>query len=187
MYRSPMRFFRSLPFWALVISATAPLAAQEFVPPDRRPAPPSQTPAQAPAGQSGFVMDVLGFSTRGGFQVNKGGQFLLGSTIDIAQLGTPQVRLRPSFEVGFGNSTTSIGLNAEVVYRFQPDAAPAIPYLGLGWGYYDDHTTRRGWATVAMGFELPFKRNMNWLIEYHALDALKRSRFFVGLATRGTN
>ena len=41
------------------------------------------------------------------------------------------------------------------------------------------------WPTVAMGFELPFSRHMNWLIEYHALDALRRSRFLVGLATRG--
>ena len=186
MYRSAMRPLRLIPFCALVIAATAPLAAQEFVPPDRRPAPAPPSPGQSSAaGSSGFLVDVLGFSTRGGFQVNKGGQFLLGSTIDIAQLGTPQVRLRPSFEVGFGSSSTSIGLNAEVVYRFQPDSAVAIPYLGLGWGYYDDHATKRGWATVAMGFELPFKRNMNWLLEYHALDALKRSRFFVGLATRG--
>jgi hypothetical protein len=181
-----MRSLRFLPAWSLLLGAAAPLRAQEFVPPDRRPAPPSQAPAQSPApASSGFLVDVLGFSTRGGFQVNKGGQVLLGSTIDIAQLGTPQVRLRPSFEVGFGQSSTSIGINAEVVYRFQPDAAPAIPYLGLGWGYYDDRSTKRGWATVAMGFELPFKRNMNWLLEYHALDALKRSRFFVGLATRG--
>ena len=170
---------------ALVLTA-APLRAQEFVPPDRRPGATPTTPAQAePAGESGFIVDILGFSTRGGAQINKGAQVILGSTIDIMQLGAPQVRLRPSFEVGFGQSRTSMALNLEVVYRFMDYSASAIPYLGLGWGYYDDNTTKRGWPTVAMGFELEFQRNMNWLVEYHALDGLRRSRFLVGLATRG--
>jgi hypothetical protein len=164
----------------------APLHAQEFIPPDR--GRPAATPAtQQPAADNapGFRVDILGFSTRGGAKLNKGSQVILGSSIDVAQLGTPQVRLRPSFEVGFGQSGgTSLSLNLEVVYRFQPDAATAIPYLALGAGYYNDNTVKRGWPTVAMGFELPFRRNMNWLIEYHALDALKRSRFLVGLATR---
>jgi hypothetical protein len=118
-------------------------------------------------------------------QVNKGSQAILGSTVDVAQLGIPQVRLRPSFEVGFGQSNNSFGINLEVVYRFQSDAATAIPYIAVGAGYYDDNVTKRGWPTIAMGFELPFRRNMNWLVEYHALDALRRSRFLVGLATRG--
>ena len=187
MYRSHMRFLHVVPVTVLTIAAATPLCAQEFVPPDRRPAPPSQAPAQQTAApQSGFFVDVLGFSTRGGAQVNKGGQFVVGSTIDIAQLGSPQVRLRPSLETGFGSASTSVGVNVEVMYRFQPDAAPAIPYLGIGFGYYDDNTIKKGWPTVTMGFELPFKRTMNWLIEYHALDTLKRSRFFVGLATRGS-
>lgn len=165
-----------------------PLRAQEFVPPDRRPAatPPSpQSPGAVE--EPGFIVDIFGFSTRGGAQINKGAQVILGSTIDVMQLGTPQVRLRPSFEVGFGQARTSLALNLEVVYRFTDDSASAIPYLGLGWGYYDDNTTKRGWPTVAMGFELAFQRNMNWLIEYHALDGLQRSRFLIGLATRGGN
>lgn len=168
---------------AAIALAASPLAAQEFIPPDRG-RPPSQ--GQQPAGDPDFGLraDILGFSTRGGFQVNKGGQALIGSTIDVVQLWSPQVRLRPSFEVGFAEAGTSLAINVEVVYRFQPDAAPAIPYLGIGLGYYDDNTVKKGWPTVAMGFELPFRRSMNWLIEYHALDGLRRSRFLVGLATR---
>jgi hypothetical protein len=168
----------------LAALAAAPLAAQEFIPPDRvRPQPAAA--AADTGGADGFRLEILGFSTRGGAQVNKGGQAILGSTIDIAQLGSRQVRLRPSFEVGFGRSSTSLAFNLEVVYRFQPDGAAAIPYLGIGAGYHDDTTVKRVWPTVAMGFELPFSRNMNWLIEYHALDGLRRSRFLVGLATRG--
>jgi hypothetical protein len=167
-------------------AAAAPVAAQEFVPPDRGSHPVSQ-PASSSSGQSssGFKLDILGFSTRAGFQVNNGGQALLGSTVDLVQLGIPQVRARSSFEVGFGRPSTSIGVNEEIMYRFLADTAAAIPYIGLGVGYMDDNVVKRVWPTVAIGFELPFRRSMNWLVEYHALDALRRSRFFIGLATRG--
>lgn len=190
MYPSHMRIgivspTRLLALAALAASLAAPLAAQEFVPPDRgtHPAP----AASQRQSSSGFRIDILGFSTRAGFQVNGGGQALLGSTVDLIQLGIPQVRARTSFEVGFGRPSTSIGVNEEVMYRFLADTAAAIPYMGLGVGYMDDNVVKRVWPTVAIGFELPFRRNMNWLIEYHALDALRRSRFFVGLATRGGN
>ena len=177
---------------AACLAATLLLAAhraeaQEFVPPDRRPGgQPATTaaPAEAPQGANGLRIDLLAFSTRGGAQVNKDQQFVLGSTVDIVQLWTPQARIRGSFEVGFGSSATSLGANAEVIYRLQPDQAPAIPYVGLGWGYYDDGSASKGWPTVVMGFELKFHRSMNWLLEYHALDGLKRSRFLIGLATR---
>jgi hypothetical protein len=123
---------------------------------------------------------------RDGMQVKGGGRGVNGSRIDVGELVMPLVRIRPSIEMGFGSSTKSVGVNVEAVYRFQPDEAPAIPYLGLGLGYYDDSSTTRVWPTVVMGFELAFRHNINWLVEYHALDGLSRSRFFVGLATRGT-
>ena len=172
--------------FVLLVVVAGRAAAQDFVPPDRgaRPEPTQSAPA---ASSTGFRVGILGFSTRGGLQVNKESQGVIGSTIDIATLGSPMVRLRPSFEMGFGRATRSLGVNAEVVYRFQPDQAPAIPYLGLGVGYYDDTTSTKVWPTVVMGFELTFSRNVNWLIEYHALDGLRRSRFLVGLATRGAN
>ena len=172
----------------LVMGATK-AGAQEFVPPDRRPAapPPSappDTPVPPPPQPGGVRVDVFGFSTRLGGQVNADGQVVLGSTVDLVQLGSPRLRIRPSFEVGFGRPETSLGANLEVLYRFQSDAAPAIPYVGVGWGYYDDGAVEHGWPTVALGFELPFKRSFNWLVEYHGLDGLRRSRFLLGLATR---
>jgi hypothetical protein len=158
----------------LALAASA-ATAQEFQPPDRgRPAPDRAT----------VRVGILGFSTRGGFQVNEDEQGILGSTVDIVQLGTPQVRLRPSFEVGFGRTDNSLHLATEIVFRFQPDDAPAIPYVGAGIGYYDDGTTDYVWPNFVMGFELRFQRSMNWLVEYHALDRLGRHRFLVGLATR---
>ncbi len=160
--------------------------AQEFVPPDRRPGsrPTAEAaPVEPPTG-GGFRAGVLGFTTRGGAQVNQGSQVVLGSTVDLAQLGSPRLRLRPSFEVGFGSPSKSLGINLEVVYRFQDDGSTAIPYLGAGAGYYDDDATERGWATVVIGFELPFRRGMSWLFEYHALDGVGRSRVLAGLATR---
>ena len=173
---------------ATLLLAVPRLDAQEFVPPDRRPGQPTTPPAPAPAERTstsdGLRLDLLAFSTRGGVQVNKDQQFVLGSTLDVVQLYTPQARVRGSFEVGFGRPATSLAVNAEVLYRLQPDNAPAIPYVGLGVGYYDDSAVKKMWPTVTMGFELKFRRSMNWLLEYHALDGLRRSRFLVGLATR---
>lgn len=156
-------------------------AAQEFQPPSGGGSP--------PAGGSGVRFGILGFSTRGGAQVNRGGQGVLGSTVDVAQLGSPQVRLRPSFEVGFGRADKSLHVALEVVYRFQPDNAPSIPYVGAGLGYYDpgsDSANARVWPNLVMGFELPFRATFNWLVEYHALDRLGRHRFLVGFAAKGS-
>lgn len=166
---------------------TAPRArAQEFVPPDRSGRPANAPQSSAAADQS-IRLGIFGFSTRAGMQVNKGSQGVIGSTVDVVEFGTPAVRLRPSFETGFGSSSYSLGINAEMIYRFQPDQAPAIPYLGLGIGYYNDTTSTKVWPTVVMGFELSFSRSINWLVEYHALDGLRRSRFLIGLTTRGPN
>lgn len=167
----------------LAAVAAAPVAlAQDFRPPDpaRRSAADS-APAQS-AESSSFRFGVLGFSTRAGAQVTQDGQAVLGTTLDLAQLGSPRVRLRPSAEVGFGRPEKSLGANLEVIFRFQPETAPAIPYLGAGVGYYDDGSVDHVWPTFVLGFELPFQPHMRWLIEYHALDGLRRSRFLVGLA-----
>ena len=160
---------------AALLAVTTTARAQEFQPPGQR----------GGAGASGALrFDIIGFSTRGGGQVNRDEQAVLGSTVDIAELWNPQVRLRPSFEVGFGQSLTSIHAALEVIYRFQPDNAPAIPYVGVGVGYYDTGTADDVWPNLVMGFELAFRPSYDWLIEYHALDRLGRHRFLVGLATR---
>jgi hypothetical protein len=174
----------------LLLAAVAPAArAQDFRPPDpRRPAdstrPASAPPAApaAPAESNGFRLGILGFSTRAGAQVTDAGQAIIGTTVDIAQLGSPRVRLRPSAEVGFGRPEKSLGASLEVVFRFQPETADAIPYVGAGVGYEDDGTVERVWPTFVLGFELPFQSHLRWLVEYHGLDGLRRSRFLVGLA-----
>jgi len=173
----------------LLLGALAPVArGQDFRPPDpaapRRPADgePQATATQSSPESNVFRAGILGFSTRGGAQVTQEGQAILGTSVDIAQLGSPRVRLRPSAEVGFGRPEKSFAANVEVVFRFQPETAPAIPYVGAGVGYYDDDVVERVWPTFVLGFELPFQPHMRWLIEYHGLDGLRRSRFLVGLA-----
>jgi len=168
---------RAVKLLAVLVLAASPAAAQEFQPPG----------GGAPSdGGGGVRLGILAFSTRGGGQVDHGGQGVLGSTVDFAQLGSPQVRLRTSFEMGFGRTAgKSLHAALEVMYRFQPDDAPTVPYVGAGLGYYDDGTTTRVWPNLVMGFELPFRPTFNWLVEYHALDRLGRHRFLVGFATRG--
>jgi len=169
-----------------IIPAAA--AAQEFQPPGGGSSS-SSSSGTSSGTANGVQFGILGFSTRAGAQVNHGAQAIVGSTIDVAQLWSPQVRLRPSFEVGFGKAGKSLHAALEVIYRFQPDNATAIPYVGAGVGYYDagaDSTAggTQVWPTLVMGFELPFKPTFNWLIEYHALDRLGRHRFLIGLASR---
>jgi len=166
---------------AAILAGTARGArAQEFQPPSGGGA--------GSAEESGFRMDLLGFSTRAGVDVSRPAQWVVGSTVDIAQLGSPRVRLRPSLEVSSDGSGVQLHWAGEVAYRFQPDNAPAIPYVGIGLG----HMSRCSgctviWPTILIGFELRFRPSFNWLIEYHALDRLGRHRFLVGLSTRGAN
>ena len=167
---------------ALLCCLAGPLAAQEFRPPDTG----RREPASQVTDPGCFCFGLFQFSTRAGGQFTKDEQAVIGTTVDIAELGSPQLRLRASGEVGFGRPEQSIGANAEVYWRFQPDRAPAIPYIGLGAGYYDDGSVDHVWPTVVLGFELPFRAGVHWLIEYHALDGLSRSRFLVGLAASTT-
>ena len=166
---------------ALLCCLAGPLAAQEFRPPDSG----RREPAQS-ADYGCFCLGLFGFSTRAGGQLNKDEQVVVGTTVDIAELGHPQLRLRASGEVGFGRPEQSIGANVEMYWRFQPDRAPVIPYVGIGGGYYDDGSVDHLWPTVVLGFELPFRSSAHWLIEYHSLDGLSRSRFFIGLSASTT-
>ena len=155
--------------------ASQAAGAQEFQPPA----------SAAPSSGAGVRFDLLGFSTRAGADVRGGGSLVLGATFDVAELWSPMVRLRPSFEFGAGRTTTD-HVALEVVYRFQPDQADAIPYVGMGIGYFKvEGGAEKTWPTIVMGFELRFRPSFNWLLEYHALDRLDRHRFLIGLATRG--
>ena len=163
--------------------AAAPAAAQDFVPP---------ASGGGASVSNGLRVDLIGFSTRAGADVSRGGSLVLGSAFDVAELWSPQVRLRPSFEFSAAGAARSLHAAVEVVYRFQPDRAAAIPYAGIGVGYFVQDSAsasiagqRRVWLNLVMGFELAFRPSFNWLLEYHALDRLGRHRFLVGLSTRG--
>jgi hypothetical protein len=161
---------------AALVMAAPRAAAQEFRPPE--------SPASAPA--VGLAVDIFGFSTRAGIDVSRRAEWVVGSTVDVAELWSSRVRLRPSLEVASDQAAgVTLHWAGEIVYRFQPDDAPAIPYLGVGLG----HMSRCSgcttvWPTVVLGFELGFRPGINWLIEYHALDRFGRHRFMIGLATR---
>ena len=163
---------------ALPLACVTPAAAaQEFEPPGGG----SDTASSG----SGVRVDLFGFSVRGGIDVTPPTQWVVGTTLDVAELWSPRVRARPSLEVSSDGNAVHLHWSGEVTYRFEPDNAPAIPYVGVGIG----HMTRCPgcttiWPTVVMGFELKFRPAFNWLIEYHALDRFGRHRFFVGLATR---
>ena len=102
----------------------------------RRRAPPPRTSCRRPRAAArppaACAWTCIGFSTRVGADVTRGGSLVLGSAFDVAELWSPQVRLRPSFEFSVAGSARSLHIAAEVIYRFQPDRAPAIPYAGIG-------------------------------------------------------
>lgn len=160
----------------LPLALAAPrAAAQEFHPPS----------GGGTSSGGGFQVDLFSFSTRAGIDVNRPTQWVIGSTIDVAELWSPRVRLRPSFEAASDGDVVRLHWAGEVMYRFQPDDAPAIPYVGVGIGHMSKCSgCTTIWPTIAMGFELHFRPAFNWLVEYHALDRLGRHRFLIGLATR---
>ncbi len=166
---------------AAVLAPTGSLAAQDFTPPETEQA--SQ--------ESGIKIGLYGFSTRFGWDFEEdGGGAILSVALDLGNLGLDQVRLRPSVEIGFADDVDTYVVNGEMVYRFTPDTEKAIPYVGLGLAIAgrDDCSTvtscPEAWLQFALGFELTLRDNLNWIMEYHAEDALRRHRLFVGLSTR---
>lgn len=155
----------------------APVRAQEFVPPDED--------AASPLMRFG----LFGFGSRVGADFASGGQAFVSVTLDAGQLFTPRLRFRPSAEIGVGATTRYVG-NVELLYRFTPDTALAVPYAGAGgaiWGQQGCNTLADCpgvWFQVVLGFEVRFRDRINWMLEYHGEDALRRHRFFIGLTTR---
>lgn len=164
-------------------AASAPLhrlRAQEFVPPQDQPA----------GGQGRLRVGLLGFGSRIGADFEGRNQVIVSPTIELADLFSPQVRLRPSAEVGLGDTVTTYVINAELMYRFTADREMAVPYVGFGGALYSQQRCSRApdcprvWAQFALGFELKFREHINWLLEYRGEDGLRRHRFFIGLTTR---
>jgi hypothetical protein len=137
-----------------------------------------------------FQLGLYGFAVRAGVDFEGQGQAVASFALDMGDLYTDRLRLRPSAELGFGWGDNTYVANAEVVYRFTADTAVAVPYIGggaalsgqEGCGLIDD--CPRFWAQFVLGFELRLRHQINWLLEYHAEDAFKRHRIFVGLTTR---
>lgn len=157
--------------------APAALVCQEFEPPSE-------------SGGSGFRLGLLGFGTRAGIDFEGDDQFVLGVALDLGDLGTPRVRLRPSAELGVGGDVDTYVFNIESVFRFTDDVELAVPYVGLGLGIFGrEHCAAApdcpdAWVNALLGFELRFRPTFNWLLEYHGLDALRRNRIYIGLTTR---
>src|SRR5690242_21853783 len=157
-------------------------AAQEFRPP--------QVGAKP---STGTRIGLFGFGTRGGLDLRSPSQMIFGVTLDAGDLFTPRLRLRPSGEIGVFNGVNSFVASGEVLYRFTDDNQPAIPYLGAGVSVAGhescgtDPSCPAIWLNLVFGFELHYRSTFNWLLEYHAMDALRHNRIYIGLTTRRGN
>jgi len=94
-------------------------AAQDFVPPKN-------------AKHGGTRIGLFGFGVRGGVDFRRSGQLVLGTTLDIGDLFSNRLRLRPSAEVGLFNGANTYVGNFEVLWRFTTDEEVATPYIGGG-------------------------------------------------------
>ena len=168
--------------WLLLFLAATPigkLAAQDFTPPE----------VGGQESDQGIKIGFYGFGTRLGWDLEDAGA-IISITLDLGNLGSDQVRLRPSAEIGFTEDVDTYVVSAELIYRFTPDTEKAIPYVGLGLALAgrDNCSTAAScpdvWLQFVLGFEVEFRSSMNWLLEYHAEDALNRHRLFFGLTTR---
>jgi len=171
---------RSLVTLLLLWCCAGASAAQEFQPPRVR------------SGAGGKGLGLYGFGVRGGLDLGSG-QMVFGTTLDIGDLFSPRLRLRPSAELGVFKGDNSYVGSLEALYRFTGDDETAIPYIGGGLslaGHANcgrDPNCPNAWVNLVFGFELHYKSTFNWLIEYHPMDALRRNRVYLGLTTRRGN
>ncbi len=169
--------------WITVGTAllAARLGAQEFKPP------------RVGVTPSGTRIGLFGFGVRGGVDLGNS-QLVVGTTLDVGDLFTARLRLRPSGEIGvFNGGNNSYAASFETLYRFTDDDQVAIPYLGAGVAVagHDHCGVDPGcpavWMNLVLGFELHYKSTFNWLVEYPGMDVLRRSRLYLGLTTRRGN
>jgi len=154
------------------------LTAQAFHPP----------PVQRGAG--GTRIGLFGFGVRGGMDLNRGSQAILGLTLDLGDLKGPRLRIRPSGEVGVGNGANTYVASLEALYRLTPDGQAVTPYLGGGAGIAGhagcgaDAKCPAVWVNGVLGIEIRYRSTFNWLLEYHAMDTFRHNRLYLGLTTR---
>jgi len=130
-------------------------AAQQFQPPKKRGA------RRTPSG-------CFGFGVRGGVDFRKSGQFVMEATLDLGDLLTNRIRLRPSAEVGVFNGPNTYVGNFEALWRFTTTRRWQTPYIGLGLAWRAAKVAapiRHARAVVKhrFGFELHYRSTFNWL------------------------
>jgi hypothetical protein len=162
----------------LALAAPATLAGQQFQPPGTGGA------------DRGTRIGLFGFGVKSGFDFRGNDQLIVGASLDLGNLFTSRLRLRPSAEIGVFNGRNTYVGSFEALFRFTDDNQLAQPYAGAGLSLagQEDCGTITGcpgvWLNVVLGFELHYRSTFNWLLEYHGMDALRRHRFYVGLTTR---
>lgn len=163
-----------------IVVAGMPLAGQQFQPPKS-------------SSHGGTRLGLFGFGVRGGIDLRRSSQLVLGTTLDVGDLFSNRLRLRPSAEIGVFNGPNTYVGSMEVLWRFTDDADIATPYIGAGLGIAgrdacsaDPHCPGL-WLNVAFGFELHYRSTFNWLVEYHGMDQLRHQRLLIGLTTRRGN
>jgi len=167
-----------LAFVAVLAAQTA--AAQQFQPPKN-------------GRQSGTRIGLFGFGVRGGVDFRRSGQLVMGTTLDLGDLFSSRLRLRPSAEIGLFNGPNTYVGNLEALWRFTDDEEVATPYLGLGLGLAGregcgtDPQCPSLWLNTVFGFELRYRSTFNWLLEYHGMDRMRRHRLYIGFTTRRGN
>ncbi len=179
MVRATWSVLRCLLVLVVGLVPSGKATAQDFIPPG------------GAAEGSKTQLGLFGFSTRLGWDFEADGAGIVSLGVDLGNLGSSRLRMRPSVEIGFAGDIDIYVVNAELLYRFTPDTEKAVPYVGLGLALAgrDDcefalQSCPEVWLQFALGFELTFRDNMNWIFEYHGEDALSRHRLFFGLTSR---
>jgi hypothetical protein len=168
-------------FTLLAMLAAASLGAQQFSPP------------KSEGTRSGTRIGLYGFGVRTGLDLKGDGQLVLGTTLDMGDLFSNRVRLRPSGEISVFNGGNTYVASLESLWRFTDDEEVATPYVGLGFslagrdGCSADPDCPDVWLNLVFGFELHYRSTFNWLLEYHGMDAMRRHRIYIGLTTRRGN
>jgi hypothetical protein len=163
----------------------APLAAQE---PEQEPFLADTVPAETRVPWA--KVGLFGFGARLGADFEGDGQAVVSLAFDLGYVADDRLRVRLSGELGFLNIDNTYVTSLELVYRFMPDSAKAIPYVGGGVGLFGraeceaDPDCPELWLQFVLGFEIRLREGMNWLVEYHPEDAFRRHRVFIGLTTR---
>lgn len=134
-------------------------------------------------------LGIFGFGARVGVDFEGECQMVTSMALDVGYLLVPRLRMRFSGDVGvFNGDNTYVG-SFEFIYRFTPDTAIATPYVGTGLALFGedncglDPDCPAVWLQFVLGFEMRLREGINWLIEYHPMDAFRRQRIMIGLTT----